>query len=67
MIEFVVRSKCTSATSREVLMGLLPRILQDENFNLKKDFAGFFRDHEECSESFSKFAVQFENPRFEPR
>ena len=64
LISFAAKSKNTSVASREILMGLLHRVLVDESNNLKQYYTAFLLDDNEDRGSFSKFAVKFNEQHF---
>lgn len=65
MLEFVGKSKNTSCTSREILTGLIHRILADNSNNLKQHFRFFFIDNPDDKKQFSKFSVKFNDNQFQ--
>lgn len=64
MIDFVGKSRNTSAASREILMGLMHRVLPDESNHLIDYYTQFFLDNLEDRSQFSKFSVKFRNNNF---
>ena len=67
MIEYVGKSKNSSSTSREILAGLMHRILGDHSNNLKQAYSMFFVDNQEDRKQLSKLAVKFSNHRLQRR
>jgi len=64
MMEFVGKTKNTSPVSREILTGLMHRVLADEQNNLVAFYSHFLMDNHEDRECFSKFAVNFSDNQF---
>lgn len=64
LIKYTGKGKNTSELNREILSGIMHRILADQNNNLKHAYRDFLLDNPEDLNQISKFAVRFEDMQF---